>query len=110
MHCVIVLVSSVDSQYLHTVFDSWQRSTCSGSPTLLSFFGSIIVNRYQFRQGLDSSAAELSRRRRKMVTHQISAENLIRPGNRRRRNKVWQLAEFVGDRQLDNRSANCGLL
>jgi len=46
----------------------------------------------------------------KMVTRRISAENLILPGDRRRRNKLRRLAEFVGDQQLDNRSPNCGLL
>jgi len=46
-----------------------------------------------------------------MVTRQISAENKIWPGEfRRRRNKLWRLAEFVGDKQLDNGSPNCGLL
>jgi len=42
---------------------------------------------------LDPSAAELSRRRRKMVTHRISAETRIRPGDRRRRKKIRRLAK-----------------
>jgi len=48
---------------------------------------------------VDPSAAELSRRRRhrKIVTRRISAENWIRPGDRRRRKKLRRLAEFLGD-------------
>ena len=59
---------------------------------------------------VDPSSAELSRRRRKMVTRRISAENGIRPGDRRRRKQLRRLAEFVGDLQLDNCSPDCGLL
>jgi len=43
----------------------------------------------------------------KIGTHCISAENLIGPGDRRRRNKLWRLAEFVGYQQLDNCTPNC---
>ena len=60
--------------------------------------------------GVDPSAAESGRCRRKMVTRRISAENGIRPGDRRRRKKFRWLAEFVGDLQLDNCSSDCGLL
>ena len=60
---------------------------------------------------IDPSAAEISRRRRKcMVIRRISAENGIRPGDRRRRKKLRRLAEFIGDQPLDNYSPTRGLL
>ena len=42
-----------------------------------------------------------------MLTRRISAENWIRLGGHRRRKILRQLAEFVGDQQLDKSLPNC---